>query len=108
MRALLSFVNESGARFSVGMGCPSFGGQRTDSGGSSRLRAALVTGLMPSLSGNRLLGLRQVLSSAVLCENLCAVTAVPLVQCGEFVSLRGTPNPECQMPEVSTRQRRAN
>src|SRR5918911_1650768 len=29
---------------SVEVGCPSFGGQRTDSGGSSRLLASLVTG----------------------------------------------------------------
>jgi hypothetical protein len=56
MRAQPSFVSESGARFRVGMGCPSFGGQRTDSGGSTRLCASLVTGLRPSLSGNRLLG----------------------------------------------------
>ena len=107
MRAQASFVSGHGARFSVGLGCPSFGGQRTGRGGSTRLRASLVTGLMPSLSGNRLVGRRHLLSAAVLCENLCAVTAVPLVQLGEFTSLRDTPNPECQMPKVSTCQRRA-
>ena len=43
----------------------------------TRLRASLVTDLLPSLSGNRLVGLRQAPSSALLCENLCTVTAVP-------------------------------
>jgi hypothetical protein len=35
---------EERARFSVGVGCPSFGGQRTVRGDSSRLLAGLVTG----------------------------------------------------------------
>ena len=108
MKAQQSFESESGARFSVGVGCPSFGGQRTDGGGSSRLRASLGTGLKPSLSGSRLVGLRQAQSSAVLCENLYTVTVVPLVQRGGFTSSRYTPNAECQMPKVSTRQRRAH
>ena len=108
MEAELSFASESDARFSVGLGCPSFGCQSTDRGGSIRLRASLVTGLRPSLCGNRLVGRRHLLSPAVLCENLCAVTAAPLVQRDEFIPLRGTPNPEIQMPKVSTRQRRAH
>ena len=45
MRAQQSFVSESGARFSVGVGCPSFGGQRAVRGGSSRHLAAVVTEL---------------------------------------------------------------
>jgi hypothetical protein len=45
MRAQQSFVSESSARFSVGVGCPSFGGQRPDCGGSSRLLAGVVTEL---------------------------------------------------------------
>jgi hypothetical protein len=49
MRAQQSFVSESGARFSVGMGCPSFGGQRADRDGSNRLLAAVVTELNPQL-----------------------------------------------------------
>jgi hypothetical protein len=108
MRALPSFVSDNSARFSVGVGCPSFGGQRTNGGGSSRLRASLGTGLKPSLSGSCLVGLRQALSSAVLCENLYTVTVVPLVQRSGFTSSRRTPNAECQMPTVSTRQRRAH
>jgi hypothetical protein len=51
MRAQQSFVSELGARFSVGVGCPSFGGQRTDRGGSSRLRTGLVSKLEPSRPG---------------------------------------------------------
>jgi hypothetical protein len=45
MRAQSYFESESSAGFSVGVGCPSFGGQRTGCGGSGRLRAGLVTGL---------------------------------------------------------------
>jgi hypothetical protein len=108
MEARLFIVSESRARFSVSAGCPSFGGQRTDRGGSTRLRASLVTGLRPSLPGNLLVGRRHLLSSAVLCENLCTVTAVPLVQRGEFISLPGMPNTECQVPKVSTCQGRAH
>jgi hypothetical protein len=40
---------ESRARFSVGLGCPSFGGQRALCNGSVRLRASLVTDLKPPL-----------------------------------------------------------
>ena len=105
MKAQQSFESESGARFSVGVGCPSFGGQRTDDGGSSRPRASLGTGLKPSLSGSRLVGLGQAQSSAVLCENLYTVTVVPLVQRGGFISSRRTPltpNAKCQQsPHVS-------
>jgi hypothetical protein len=43
MRAQPYFESESSAGFSVGVGCPSFGGQRTSRGGSSRPRAAVVT-----------------------------------------------------------------
>jgi hypothetical protein len=35
---------EQRALFSVGVGCPSFGGQRTVRGDSSRLLVGLVTG----------------------------------------------------------------
>lgn len=60
----------SGARLSligkrcfsnVGLGCPSFGGQRTGGGGSNRLLATLVTGLNRSLPAKRV----DVLSVAV-------------------------------------------
>jgi hypothetical protein len=49
MRAQQFFGSENRACFSVGVGCPSFGGQRTDRGGSSRLLAAVVTELNPQL-----------------------------------------------------------
>jgi hypothetical protein len=49
MRAQQSFASERGACFGVGVGCPSFGGQRTDRGGSSRLLAAVATELNPQL-----------------------------------------------------------
>jgi hypothetical protein len=45
MRAQPYVESDSSAGFRVGVGCPSFGGQRTDHGGSSRLRAGFVTGL---------------------------------------------------------------
>jgi hypothetical protein len=45
------FESESCAGFSVGVGCPSFGGQGTDRGGSSRLRTGLVTGLKAQRPG---------------------------------------------------------
>ena len=47
--------------FSVGLGCPSFGGQRTDSGGASRLPAKLVTGQNRQLPAER----EEVLSVAI-------------------------------------------
>jgi len=46
--ALLSLVGKRG-RSSVGVGCPSFGGQRADSDESRRLLAELVTGLNRTL-----------------------------------------------------------
>jgi hypothetical protein len=45
MRAQPYFERARTAGFGVRVGCPSFGGLRTDRGGSSRLRAGLVTGL---------------------------------------------------------------
>jgi hypothetical protein len=41
------------ACFSVGMSCPSFGGQRKVSGGSIRLLPGLATSLEPSLFTQR-------------------------------------------------------
>jgi hypothetical protein len=49
MRAQPYFERESGAGFSVGVGCPSFGGQRTVGSGSIRLHASLATSLKRSL-----------------------------------------------------------
>ena len=45
MRTQPYFESASSAGFSVGVGCPPFGGQRTGCGVSGRLRAGLVTGL---------------------------------------------------------------
>ena len=55
---------ERRARFSVGVGCPSFGGQRTVRGGSDRLLANVVTISSPMRPGKLLAGLRQRSSSA--------------------------------------------
>jgi len=44
---------EKRARSSVGLGCPSSGGQRTDAGGFSRLLACVVTSWSPRLPAIR-------------------------------------------------------
>jgi hypothetical protein len=49
MRAQPYFESENSAGFSVGVGCPSFGGQRTVGSGSIRLYASLVTDSKRSL-----------------------------------------------------------
>jgi hypothetical protein len=112
MKALQSFVSESGARFSVGVGCPSFGGQRTDRGDSSRLRASVVTGLKPLRHAEQAGGLA--LNSRLeatfkrrgtlwgLCPGKVVAPDRPM---GE-TSLQGWPNLKFQVPEVSTHQRR--
>ena len=114
MRAQQSFVSESGARFSVGVGCLSFGGQRPDRGGLSRLRARVVTGLKPlrhaEQAGCLALNSRLEATSrvAVLCESLFLASVVVLGQPMAENSLQGWPNLKYQMPEVSTRQRHAS
>jgi hypothetical protein len=76
---------EKRADFSVGVGCPSFGGQRTVRGASNRLRASLVTDVKPSLPAQRVrsaiaLGNQLVASSgvAVLGESFCIVSVIAL------------------------------
>jgi hypothetical protein len=98
---------ERRARFSVGLGCPSFGGQRTVRGHFSRLLASLVTDLKQPLLGKRVVGLRQVPSSVVLCESLCNASVAASGYRPEC-SVPALPNSEPQMPEVSTSQRRAS
>ena len=89
MRAQPYFESESSAGFSVGVGCPSFGGQRTDRGGSRRLRTKVVTGLKPQRPAERAGGLalnsrvEAVSRVAVLCEGLCLVRGVALGLTGE-------------------------
>ena len=111
MRAQPYFESESSAGFSAGVGCPSFGGQRTDRGDSSRLRARVVTGLKPlrhtkqagGLASNRQLEVSPNLE--VRCKGLCLGEAVaPDQPMGEF-ALQGWPNLKYKVPEVSTRRR---
>jgi hypothetical protein len=85
MRAQPYFESESSAGFSVGVGCPSFGGQRTVGSSSSRLHASLVTGLRRSLPANQgKLGTASKSQTeasfrvAVLGEGFCMVTVAAL------------------------------
>jgi hypothetical protein len=77
---------EMRARFSVGLGCPSFGGQRAGRGCPSRVRGKLVTGLTPSLPGKRPVGLRPVPSSAVLARISATHRVPPLVTGPEILN----------------------
>jgi hypothetical protein len=107
MRAQPYFESESSAGFSVGVGCPSFGGQRTGCGGSGRLRAALVTALKaprPALvtksqleasSGAAVLGE----SSAAWSWLSCSVSQREKMRCKVGRSVK------YQMPEFSAPQR---
>jgi hypothetical protein len=112
MRAQPYFKSESSAGFSVGVGCPSFGGQRSDRGGSSRLRAKVVTGLKPLLHTEQAGGLA---SNSRLEAGSNLEYGVRVYAWGEVVApdqptgeiaLQGWPNLKYKMPEVSTRQRR--
>jgi hypothetical protein len=107
MRAQPYFESESSAGFSVGVGCPSFGGQRTDRGGSIRLRAGLVTGLKaprPDLAANSQLEASS--GVAVLGESSpdwswfsCLASQREKLHCKVGRSVK------YQMPEFSRRQR---
>jgi hypothetical protein len=101
--------------FSVGLGCPSFGGQRTDRGDSIRLLAGLVMSLKPSLparSSHAWLGLKQ-LGSCKL-QRLSSLWSYLLGQDCHPQSADGrnfnawSALTEQQMLEVSTRQRCAS
>jgi hypothetical protein len=96
------------ARFSVGLGCPSYGGQRTDCGASGRLLASLVTGLRSSLSGKRLVGhiklYRQPYFAKISSDRAPSHLASEPRSC----SSPSRPNSERQMPEASTCQRCAS
>jgi hypothetical protein len=115
MRAQAYFESESSAGLSVGVGCPSFGGQRTVRGHSDRLRASLVTDSKPSLNTERTragmpLSSQLEASSrvAVLGEGFCIVAVIaPGRQMGEN-PFPGWPSLQYQMLEVSTGERHAS
>jgi hypothetical protein len=98
---------ERRARFSVSVGCPPFGGQRTVSADSSLLLASLVTSRRSSLFAKRprRLPARSVVGGRHESLPLHGRRAWPAP--AESVC-KGWPNFEHQMPEVSTRQRRAS
>jgi hypothetical protein len=102
------------ARFSVGVGCPSFGGQRTDRGGPIRLLACLVTSLKPLLPAKRASRLALKQPDSCKLQRLSTlwsfrlVKAVSLSQPMVETAMLGRPNLKYQMPDISTRQRRAS
>jgi len=99
---------EGRARFSVGLGCPSYGGQRTVGADSSRLLASLVTSRRSSLFVKR----RRRLPAHSIVVGMARVSAIslsPRFACRrQKQCCKGWPNFEHQMPEVSTRRRRAS
>jgi len=114
MRAQPYFESQSSAGFIVGVGCPSFGGQRTDRGGSSRLLAAVVTALKPlrhaePAGGFALNSQLEASSAKKYFVRFSAVgRVVALGQPMGEAALKGLPNLKCKKPEVSTRQRRSS
>jgi hypothetical protein len=99
---------ERHARFSVGLGCPSFGGQRADRGGASRLLASLVASKRSSLFAKRP---RRVPAHSIVgsTARVSVISRSPrLAGRREKQYCKGWPNFEHQMPEVSTRQRRTS
>ena len=102
---------ERRATASVGLGCPSFGGQRTVRGGSSRRHASLVTGLrqqlLAPLGQNPGTCQRPTPPLAVLCEKPVPVHHLRPRRPLNALPLWCWPHLVHQMLEVSTRQRRA-
>jgi hypothetical protein len=98
---------ERRAHFSVGFGCPSFGGQRTLRSRSSRLLASLGTCRRSSLFAKRP---RRLPAHSIVggVARVSALSRSPrLASHRQKQYCKGWPNFECQMPQVSTRQRRA-
>ena len=99
---------ESRACFSVGVGCPSFGGQRTVRGGVGRLLARVVTKPMASLFGKlrgqafSKFGPKRYFARISRTHSLQRVATLPKA------SATARPSPKRQMLEVPTRQRRAS
>jgi hypothetical protein len=107
MRAQPYFESESSASFSVGVGCPSFGGQRTDRIGSRRLRAGLVTGskaARPALASKSQLEASS--GVAVLGESSAAWSWFSrLISRREKMHCKVGRSLKFQMPKLSTPQR---
>jgi hypothetical protein len=99
---------ERRARLSVGLGCPSYGGQRTDCDDSGRLLASLVTGLKSSLLGKRLVCRAKLYRRLYFAKISAGRAPSHLASEPRSCSSPSRPNPERQMPEVSTCQRRAS
>ena len=110
----------------LGVGCPSFGGQRSGSGGSGRIRAELVTSGQPQRSAKRgkvfsagfnsqtarLVVKATVVRAASTVQwwavSLCHAEVTALGQRQDPERIQARPNLKCQMREVSTRQGRAS
>jgi hypothetical protein len=107
MRAQPYHESESSAGFNVGVGCPSFDGQRTGCGGSGRLRAGLVTGLKAPQSALVAKSQREASSGvAVLGENSAAWSWFSrLVSRQEKMHCKVGRSVKYQMPEFSAPQR---
>jgi hypothetical protein len=99
---------ERRARFSVGVGCPSYGGQRTDCGDSGRLLASLVTSLKSSLSGKRPVGHTKLYRQPYFAKISAGRAPSHLASEPRSCSSPSLPSSERQMPEVSTCQRCAS
>ena len=99
---------ERRARFSVGLGCPSFGDQRTACGDSRRLLASLVTGFRPSLSGKRLLGRTKFYRRPYFARISAGQAPSHLASEPRSCSSPSRPKSDRKMPEVSTCQRCAS
>jgi hypothetical protein len=101
---------ERRSRFSVGLGCPSFGGQRAGRGNYSLLLAGLVTFRRSSPLAND--PRNQTVSTFQRRQHgtsLCRFTFSALGRRQwEKQHCSGWPNLEHQMPEVSTRRRHAS
>jgi hypothetical protein len=99
---------ERRAHFSVGLGCPSFGGQRTLRSRSGRLLASLGTCRRSSLFAKRprRLPAHSIVGSVA---RVSALSRSPrLAGRRQKQYCKGWPNFEYQMPEVSTRHGRAS
>jgi hypothetical protein len=99
---------ERRARFSVGLGCPSFGGQRTGYGSSSRLLASLGTRRRSSLFAKHPSQVAGAHHRRRHGTSLCPSRVPRLAGRRQKQYCKGWPNFEYQMPEVSTRHGRAS
>jgi hypothetical protein len=100
---------ERRARFSVGLGCPSFGGQRAGRSCSSRLLASVVTDLNPPLpaAGSWKAFAKFYPRRGALRESLRSHGHRAWPRTRRW-SLPARSNPEHQMPKVSVCQLRAS